>query len=675
MLRSMFAGVSGLQNHQTELDVIGNNIANVNTKGYKAGRVNFKENLSQALSVGSKPTTNKGGINPLYVGIGMSIGGIDKVFTQGDLEYTGNRLDLAIQGDAFFLLSDGKQEYFTRVGNFTTDSNGYIVYGNTGLRVQGRVAGATGDISNVTRIQSIALPFGQKAPAKATQEVQLTGNLDSNTNKVSKVLAASYSKNATLTSIGSWADVLTANPAGLVIDATNNQLDLVIDDDAVGTISATINLTQGTYGTLKEVVAEINNQIGANRTISGEIIAEVYTDSGNDYLRVRTKDSGGSDTHITLSGSFSGAATTLDISGTGTGTTAATYLTEIPFFEGHLTDGDVIKISGADKSGFGRTGSFTFQADADGLGNPSTLGDLIAAIDNVFPGAEIFVDNDGNLTVTDTEAGVSERTCAITLTDSNFNSISTPTFNTRIEGRDAGEHQTSIEIYDSKGKPHTLQIFFTNISSLTDPDLWRWECTIDNGTIEAAAGNRGYMKFNPDGSLSAIETEDGLPLTFEPGEGSATMEITLDPGQAGYFNGLTQFNSTTSAVPNMQDGYGMGELYDYSFDETGTITGHFTNGVSQTIAQIAVATVNNPQGFEQVGENLFQIGANSGMPVRGWAGSTIQTEISPETLEMSNVDLASEFAKMIISQRGFQANSRVIATADTLLNEIVQLKR
>jgi len=220
-----------------------------------------------------------------------------------------------------------------------------------------------------------------------------------------------------------------------------------------------------------------------------------------------------------------------------------------------------------------------------------------------------------------------------------------------------------------------LQIIFTNISSLTDPDLWRWECSIDNGTIAPTAGNRGYMKFNPDGSLSAIEIEDGMPLTFEPGEGSATMEINFDPGQAGYFNGLTQFNSTTSAVPNMQDGYGMGELYDYSFDETGTITGHFTNGVSQAIAQIAVATVNNPQGFEQVGDNLFQVGANSGMPVRGWAGSTIQTEISPETLEMSNVDLASEFAKMIISQRGFQANSRVITTADTLLNEIVQLKR
>ena len=674
MLRSLFAGVSGLRNHQVQLDVIGNNIANVNTKGFKAARINFEENLSQALSVGSRPNSTRGGINPQYVGIGMSIGSIDKVFTQGDFENTGSRLDLAIEGDAFFLLSDGDQEYFTRAGNFTIDSSGYLVYGNTGLRVQGRVADATGNITNETDIQSIALPFGQKAPAQATTEVQLTGNLDSNTNKVSKVLAADYSKNAVMTSINSWADALAVDPSGIVIDDTNNQLELTIDDDADESISATLTLTNGTYGTLKELVAEINNQIDATRELTSEVVAESITVNGNDYLRIRTTDTGGQDTFITVGGTFSGAGSNLDISGTGYGTTADTFLTDVPFFEGHLVDGDEIKINGADKEGYGKSGTFVFQADADGNGNPSTVGDLLAAIDSVFPGAEVTIDASGNVTVTDSEAGVSERTCAISMTDQNYNSISTPTFNTQIDGRDAGVHTTSILIYDSKGKSHTLQLQFTNISTLTDPDLWRWECTIDNGTIEPTAGNRGYMKFNPDGSLSAIEIEDGNPLTFEPGEGSATMEVVLDPGQAGFFNGLTQFNSTTSAVPSMQDGYGMGELYDFSFDETGTITGHFTNGVSQILGQVAVATVNNPQGFEQVGENVFKVGANSGMPVRGWAGSTIQADIAPEHLEMSNVDLAEEFANMIISQRGFQANSRVITTSDTLLNEIVQLK-
>ncbi len=675
MLRSLFAGVSGLRNHQVQLDVIGNNIANVNTKGFKAARINFQENLSQAISVGARPNSQRGGVNPLYVGIGMSIGSIDKIFTQGDFEKTGSRLDLAIQGDAFFMLSDGNQEYFTRAGNFTIDSGGYLVYGNTGLRVQGRIADATGNIVNETDIGNIALPFGQKAPAKATTEVQLTGNLDSNTNMVAKVLAASYSKTANVMSAGSWADVLAANAAGLVIDDTNNQIEITIDDDADSTINSTLTLTNGTYGTLKELLAEVNNQIYATREITGEVIAESVTTGGNDYLRIRTVDSGGADTSIVIAGSFTGASTPLNISGTGTGTTLSTSLTDIPFFEGHLTDGDVLKISGSDKDGYGKTGNFTFLADADGSGNPSTIGDLLNDIDGIFPGAEVSVDEEGNITVTDTLAGASDRTCAISLTDINNNSITTPAFNTRVEGQDAGEHTTSIQIYDSKGKPHTLQIHLTNISSPTDSDLWLWECTIDNGTIEPSGGNRGFLKFNPNGSLSSIETADGMPLTFDPGEGSTTMSINLDPGETGYFNGLTQFNSTTSAVPSMQDGYGMGELYDFSFDETGTITGHFTNGISQTIAQIAVATVNNPRGLEQIGENVFQIGANSGMPIRGWAGTTIQAEIAPEHLEMSNVDLAEEFAKMIISQRGFQANSRVITTSDTLLNEIVGLKR
>ncbi len=674
MLRSLYAGVSGLRNHQVQLDVIGNNIANVNTTAYKAARVNFQENLSQALTIGSQPSTATGGVNPQYVGIGMSIGSIDKLFTQGDFQSTGSSLDLAIDGDAFFLLSDGEQEYFTRAGNFTIDSSGYLVYGNTGLRVQGRTADATGDLTNSTDISSIALPFGQKAPAQATSQVQLTGNLNSDTSKVSKVLAADYSKNAAVTSMNSWSDVLAADPNGILIDDTNNQIEISIDDDADESLTATLTLTNGTYGTLKELVAEINKQIDSTRQLTSEIVAESITENNMDYLRIRTTDTGGADTFITIGGTFSDTGSTLGITGTEYGTTSSTSLNDVPFFDGVLVDGDEININGADKEGYGKSGVFVYQADADGMGNPSTVGDLLAAIDSVFPGAEVTIDSAGNVTVSDSEAGVSERTCAISMTDQNFNSVSTPTFNTQIEGQDAGVHTTSILIYDSKGTPHTLEIEFTNISTLTDPDLWKWECTIDDGTIEPTAGNRGYCKFNPDGSLSAIEIEDGNPLTFEPGDGSATMEVVLDPGEAGYFNGLTQFNSTTSAVPSMQDGYGMGELYDFSFDETGTITGHFTNGVSQTIAQVAVATVNNPQGFDQVGENVFQVGANSGMPVRGWAGSTIQAEIAPENLEMSNVDLAEEFANMIISQRGFQANSRIITTSDTLLNEIVQLK-
>ena len=153
------------------------------------------------------------------------------------------------------------------------------------------------------------------------------------------------------------------------------------------------------------------------------------------------------------------------------------------------------------------------------------------------------------------------------------------------------------------------------------------------------------------------------------------MQIDLDPGEIGSFKGITQLNAPTTAFAHNQNGYGMGDLFKIDFDTAGTITGLFTNGVSQILGQIALASFNNPAGLERVGNNLFGTGANSGTAVRGIAGTTIQATITPGTLEMSTVDLAQEFANMIVAQRGFQANARVITTSDTMLDEIVRLKR
>ena len=151
--------------------------------------------------------------------------------------------------------------------------------------------------------------------------------------------------------------------------------------------------------------------------------------------------------------------------------------------------------------------------------------------------------------------------------------------------------------------------------------------------------------------------------------------MDIGAGAANSLTGLTQLKNPTTAVAAEQDGYGLGDLYDISFDQTGKITGHFTNGINQVLAQVALATFQNQAGLEDMGENIFATGNNSGMAVKGWAGSTVSADIAPGNLEMSNVDLAQEFTNMIVAQRGFQANARVITTSDTLLNEIVQLKR
>lgn len=179
MMRSLFAGVSGLRNHQIRMDVIGNNIANVNTVGYKSSRVTFEEAFAQLLQGASRPPGDSsnvsGGVNPVQVGLGMNIGSIDLLFTQGNLESTGVTTDLAIQGDSFFVCSDGTQNYYTRSGNFQLDANGKLVASTNGFTVQGKLA-VDGVLTDT--IQDIKLPFGQKSAAKATENVQLAGNLD-----------------------------------------------------------------------------------------------------------------------------------------------------------------------------------------------------------------------------------------------------------------------------------------------------------------------------------------------------------------------------------------------------------------------------------------------------------------------------------------------------------------
>jgi flagellar hook protein FlgE len=179
MMRSLFAAVSGLRNHQIRMDVIGNNIANVNTIGYKASRVTFEETFAQLIQGASRPPGDadgsSGGTNPVQIGLGMNISSIDQLFTQGNLEATGVTTDLAIQGRSFFVVSDGNQDFYTRAGNFQIDADGRLTLATNGFVVQGRLAD-NGVLTDT--VGDIRLPFGQKSAANATTEFALGGNLD-----------------------------------------------------------------------------------------------------------------------------------------------------------------------------------------------------------------------------------------------------------------------------------------------------------------------------------------------------------------------------------------------------------------------------------------------------------------------------------------------------------------
>mgnify|MGYP003479063681 CR=1 FL=1 len=187
MMRSLYSGVSGLQNHQTRMDVIGNNISNVNTVGFKRGRVNFQDMISQQLQGAAKPSEELGGVNPKEVGLGMTVAAIDNIFNQGNLQSTGVSTDLAIQGNGFFIMKSGDETYYTRNGAFSLDSNGTLVNPANGMRVQGWMAQDVNGEQVLTTAATpgdLVIPVGSKDPAKETNNVMFACNLNKNTPEI-----------------------------------------------------------------------------------------------------------------------------------------------------------------------------------------------------------------------------------------------------------------------------------------------------------------------------------------------------------------------------------------------------------------------------------------------------------------------------------------------------------
>ena len=182
MLRSMFAGVSGMRNHQIRMDAIGNNIANVNTVGYKSSRVTFQDTLSQTIRAATAPQRERGGMNAFQIGLGMSVASVDVLHTQGNLQMTGKTTDLAIEGDGFFILGGGAERYYTRAGMFTLERDGRLVYPSNGMLLMGWMADDEGVIDTNQPLTGITLPIGTTIAPTATREMIFTANLDASIN-------------------------------------------------------------------------------------------------------------------------------------------------------------------------------------------------------------------------------------------------------------------------------------------------------------------------------------------------------------------------------------------------------------------------------------------------------------------------------------------------------------
>ncbi|MGI9598188.1 MAG: flagellar hook protein FlgE [Acidimicrobiales bacterium] len=407
----MYSAVSGLRSHQIMMDVVGNNIANVNTQGYKRNTAIFQDVLSQVISGASTPTDTIGGRNPAQVGLGVMMSGTAQQFGQGFLQITNRDLDVAIQGDGFFVLDNGGESLYTRAGALFVDADARLVTSG-GALVQGWGADAAGNIDPTTGPGVVRLPVGDQNPPVVTSEVKLGGNL----------------------------------PAAAAI---------------------------------------------------GEIVnsgVEVFDASG---------------TAVMVNMAFEKTAAD-------EWTATATY------------------------------------------GNPAT---------------------------------------AITLTD--------------------------------------------NVLTFVDGEL----------TAPADLG-----------------------IDIAAGQIAGVQDVTLVIG-GGTERRVTQYSDATSLTVMTQNGAPAGVLQSMRVGSDGVIVGTYSNGLTNPIAMLAVANFSNPEGLERVTGSNWRASSNSGLAQIGTTGTGGRGSIAPGTLEMSNVDLALEFTELIRSQRGFQANSRVVTSSDELLQEIVNLKR
>lgn len=558
MMRSMYSAVSGLKTHQTRMDVIGNNIANVNTVAFKSSSVTFSDILYQTTSnaSGANATTGTGGVNAKQIGLGTTAAATKVSITSaGASETTGNPFDIRLtdkNSTNFFIVNNGSENVFTRSGSFYVDGSGNLCMSSTGYTVMGwQVDETTGEIrkDTVSALRIMQEKNLTSAP-EATTQATIAGVLDEN-------------------------DADVKSDAGKVMNL-NFYDNLGYQYTAKFAIKAT--------GTDGEYTVELTSILDSNN----KNITEGFT-------QAQMKEIFGN---------------------TDTETTIASYSTTLPNC-GYTYDTT--------------TGKLTEQAT----------------------GVEVTIDGDGKIL----KNGVDT---AKTIKD--------------VFGVSDGNLKN---IQNSKAAGNTDYVFKdvpTTVNGVT---------THSYQIVKKSATN--LLKFNTeDGKFSSIGggTDKSVELNLNNAnlnKNGNFQNITVDFSQCLNYNnsGKSTIGADAGAVDGTTGkGRKLGAMTGISIDTNGRIYGTYDNGNTELLGQIAVAQFSNASGLEKVGESCYRTTLNSGeFDGIGVEISADGSSMTTGELEMSNVDLSSEFTSMITTQRGFQANSRVITTSDTLLEELVNLKR
>ncbi|SFB12298.1 flagellar hook-basal body complex protein [Selenomonas ruminantium] len=706
MMRSLFSGVSGLKGHQTRMDVIGNNIANVNTTGFKSSRVTFADTLNQTQSGASAPTDTLGGTNPKQIGLGTGVASIDMLFTDGSVQSTGKNTDLCLSGNGLFVVKSGSETYYTRDGAFEFDAAGNYVLPGNGMFVQGQmyVDGVLTD-----KVSNIKIPAGKGMDATKTSlatysqnlKADLTGYNISNlivsyadgtseTASSYNPVSASEGTITLTTTTGSYvvddtADftfttndvftdpVTTTNASGVTTIISGKKIWTSkvesVTADTAGTIDITIGNTSKT-----PVIVSVGGNTSSTATLPG-LTSGTYALGDMQKLGGTVVTNG-----VTAIGPMGDPVQiTFTVAGTGTSLDGQNVTVQIPKPEnGTYYDGQNVEFEfelqsyqanvGAKincTNGRTDTAQETIQRDSKTKDN-----DYLCYANQTYGTiTQITRDSDGNLVYYNNNKKVNS--VSVVADDG--------TTLTGLMGKSykAGEVfypsiTTTVNIYDSQGNNYSVPVLFTKQSGLENT----WELSL-------AGGGDSYTIQNGERVTTINLTKSDLVFDvngrYSSGTASLTLEYndpigTFDPQDVTMnLSSLTQYagNSTINATAN---GNAAGTLKSVQIDSTGTITGVYTNGIKRSEAVVSVAQFNNAAGLTKVGSSLYQDSNNSGTANIKTAAA-LGCTITPSALEMSNVDIANEFSDMIITQRGFQSNSKVITVGDEMLETLINMKR
>ena len=571
MMRSLYSGVAGLKTHQTRMDVIGNNIANVNTTAYKSSSMTFSELMSQTTqkASGANATTGVGGTNAKQIGLGVKAGAINTaITTQGSAQSTGNPFDIMITGDNFFVVSNGSENFFTRDGSFYVDGAGNLAMTSTGYNVMGwGVDETTGNIKQDTvtalRIMSAA---NMTYPPEATTQANISGILDENDKDVTSANgktvnlnffdARGYSYTAKFTfkqSSGTASNEYSMELTKL-LDSTGAEIDISkvkFGDNSTQTLQTPVTFAGDTYEwDGKQLKTKADKKVVADLSVAFNADGSLI-DTSNDAAAAKAQQE------------------TLDA-------IAAAYGYE------------------------GSTDEFLKLYQKDAKGTEVTVETML-----------------GNMAKTTTAQG-------------------------------------DLVLTTDKDKPMTMDgRFFEGVKVIFDTDT---------GKLKQVGSNVTDFKTNVD---------------FTPLGGNFS-NITIDLSECTNYDkkGTSTIGATSGDLDGLGTGRRLGDMIGVFIQKDGMIYASYDNGMTKLLGQIATAAFANASGLEKQGDNLYSATLNSGefdgIGVDITAGGGY---MSPGQLEMSNVDLSSEFTEMITTQRGFQANSRIITVSDTLLEELTNLKR